>query len=953
LFAASGACALIYEVVWFKLFAQAWGSSALALAMVVACFLGGLGIGAWLGGRWAARARSALRAYALCELAIGALALALPSALAWLHSAAAPSLVALTDRPALLAAARLALTFAVLALPCALMGATLPLLIELFERSRRSLGTATAWLYAANTLGASAGAALAGFLFLPNLGLNGTNLLAAILNLAVATLAIAAARSGETVRPAAPAVAEPGPAPFESAPRATAAAVLSGMAALALQIVWSRQACLLLGGSTYSYAMVVAVFLAGLAAGSLLARAWMALGTPPQVLMAVGALCIVGFGLLGQELAPWLARLIGSARFMRSQELSNAAISAGSLAMLELGATAGMGLFLPALVAHRGGGARGAGSLVAWNTLGALLGAVLTGLLAFPRLGLFATGRLALGVYAILPFLAGVRQSGGDRASTDPRLQRWPLASALLGLAALAWTWHAPNQLRLNFGMYWYGVPLSANLSEDYKPLYFEEGASANVMVLEKLRDVRPTPEGYSPGRHLLVRANGKIDASNHGDMGMQLALAYFPRMLHPQAKDTFVIGLGSGTTAGASGLFPQARVTVAEIEPAMVEAARYFSEYNHDPHDNPNVRIVLDDGRGWLMGTNQTFDLILSEPTNPWIAGVSNLFTRQFYELVRARLNAGGVFAQWVQTYCFTQRDYARVAGTVLEVFPYAMVWRINLGDTLLMAWKDPVVWDARRLDEAQRAFDAVPAARIDLDRHFLSSDLRSLLLEGLLFDRRGLERLHLAAGRPGPVLDANLRLEFDTPLQLFSEREGGTEQMALILLGQLDPQVHAELALAWNCGPQQVAALKRLKSRLFQVGLVGQAQSLVELARAWNPEDGELAVDRLLFDPEVDEEEFSGVVAHLIENEPIEAYRLGKLLSQRGQNERALRVLEPLAEARPTSATCWTSLGIVYASLGREADAARAQRRASDLDPINELTRGIQRVVDRAEQP
>ncbi len=945
LFATSGACALVYEVVWFKLFSQLWGSSAIAMAAVVACYLAGIGLGSWWGGNRAPRVRSALSTYARLELALASIALVWPDLLRATASSAAQLTQAASDSPLALTALRLGWTLLWLAPPCALMGATLPMLVECFSRAGRPLGGAVSWLYAANTLGGACGAGAAGFFLLPELGLTATNRLAALTNLLLAALAWGLVRRADrwALPPSPQPALQGGGASRARAARLAGLAVASGWAALSLQVTWSRQAALLLGGSTYTYAAVVAVFLGGLGLGSLAARVGFALGWSAELVLSMGGLVTTVGSALGLASLEPMAAIAGDLRAWRAEAWSNGCLSGVTCAVLLGPATIGMGLFLPALLALRGGGAREVGRIVAWNTLGAVLGAACAAALLLPRLGLHTLQLCAMSVYALGPWLVhAVRETAPPHPADDRRGLRTALG--LVALAALVWRFPVSAPLPLNLGQYWYGSEArAASAASTVK--FYEEGATANVLVLEAPASPAARQAAATPARLLHVRTNGKIDAGNHVDMPTQLGLAYAARLFHPAAGNAYLIGMGSGTTAGASLLFSGTQLTVAEIEPAVVRAARCFVDFNHDPFSDPDLRLVYDDGRAWLAGSDALFDLILSEPTNPWIAGVSNLFTREFYQSVRRHLRPGGVFVQWFQLYGFTPDDYARAAGTLLEFFGDALLLRVGPGDTLLVASTGRLRFEEAELDAAQARFDATPAARADLERYFQTTDLRSFLFRTVVLDRRGLERLAARGGRLEPVTDANLRLEFDTPLALFQDDSSMRQRVLQSIQSQIDGQLHAQWVLAWGSRPGILEAIKQKKSEWFSVGLASAAHALVELARVAAPDDSELLVDDLLFSSTIDAATFDAAVERLATSAPLEAYRLGKLLSQRGQHARARRVFEALTAAEPESATAWTSLGIVLASLGEEALAQVAQAKASELDPINELTREIQR--------
>jgi len=935
----SGASGLAYEVLWIKRFGQLWGSSSHALASVVAAFLCGLGLGALLAGPRADRARRPLAGYAACEIAIGLLALAVPYEIAWLFDVAAPLSASLGERPLAHALARFALTFAVVGPPCALMGATLPLLVRHFLAAGRPLGASVAWLYAANTLGAAAGAWVTGFHLLGALGVGGTNRAAALSNLAIGAGAWALAR-----RPPAPLASDRAPlepvAPSgERSPRWSlwAAAALSGAAALALQMLWARQLALVLGGSTYAFTAALFVFILGLGLGSLAFRLFFAHRASLRGVLAAGTLLVVLPTLAGTLLLPALARMAGELGPLRAKAAFDALLCAGVSAVLEGLPTFAMGLVFPALVQLTRQGApragRAVGALYAWNTLGSLVGASLTAPLVLPAIGGEAAFRLALALVVLALVLVF--------PPWRPRANALPLAAALLAGFALGLPREPADPQMTNRGMYLYGT----NVDDGSRTLFFEEGATCNVLVLES--PPAPSASGLAaPTRSL--RVNGKVDASNAGDMPMQLALAYVPHFLRPEARKVLVIGLGSGTTSGASLLFADTRVTCCEIEPAIADAARLFEPANHRPLSSPRFRLVLDDGRGHLQSTGESYDLILSEPSNPWIAGVSSLFTVEFYRAVQARLARDGLFAQWLQTYAFSPAEYALVARSLRSVFPHCVLVHVSEFDTLLLASASPLVPAEDALERAQELVQASTAVQDDLARHFRTGDVRALLLEHLALDEQGIERMLAAEGGDELHTDLNLRLELEAPRRLFEGRaaELGTLR-AIYAAMDLAPQ--RALCARKPCSGEELEAAKRLTRPLLEHGRQDLATLWIQLLAGYAPDDPELLADELLFAPPGDPSEFEAAAAHLIELSPVQAFRAGRGLAQGGRTELARVLLEKLVVRLPDSATAWTSLGIVYTSLGRTEDARSALGKARALDPLDELTRGAAELFDR----
>jgi spermidine synthase len=943
LFFLSGATALAWEVVWFKRFTQLFGSSSLAMASVVAAFLFGLGIGAYLFGRVADRLRRPLLVYALCELGIGVTALGVPWAIGQLFGLSAPLHAGTGGSALMLALARFGLTLLVLGPPCVLMGGTLPLLVAQFagQGRERTVGSSTSWLYATNALGAATGAWVAGFKFLPAIGLLATSNVAVALNLVVGFVALALARGLPDTERERPAAGSPATA------RILIAAGLAGCGALVLQMLWARQLALLLGGSTYSFTATIAVFVLGVGLGSLLFRLLLARGALAQVVVAGATVVVVISTLVGLEVAPYLSFLIGGVREMRFEPGFDAALSGATALALEGLPTIAMGALFPALVqlaAERGGGAgRSVGTVYAANTLGSIAGATLAAAVLLPALGSFLTFRLALGLYVVLLLLL----------FPPVRLpqNRSALAALVVCALGLVATWSEPDPRDMNLGRFLYGPDDGLLAGLGMEPVFFAEGATTNVLVLEGVEAVGP-PEA-PPGTHPLhLRVNGKVDASNTGDMLMQLGHAYFPRLLNPGAEDVLVIGLGSGSSTGASLLFPDTRVTCCEIEPALAEASKLFGAVNHRPLDSPRLELIFDDGRSHVQGSEARYDLILSEPSNPWLAGVSNLYTVEFYEAAALRLKPGGLLAQWVQTYALTPMQYALIVKTVTSVFPDAALLRVSDFDTILVAGARGVLPTVQELDSAQALVDSHAAITRDLRFYFGSSDVRSLLLEHLYLTVPDLARFATTYGDGGVITDLNLRLEFEAPHSLFVGDVLRAETNRAILASG-DPALQQRLFLDWRCDTDQVEALRTLKTALFMNERMVHAATLVQLALAYEPDDPELLVDRVLFGPFMPQEEFEQTVARLLDLSPLESYRLGSTLAQTGRVEPARLVLEGVTAVLPDSATAWSSLAAVYATLGLESEMNAAVGRASGLDPMNDLVRGMQRALEARDWP
>lgn len=809
LFFTSGSTGLAYEVIWSKRFTHIWGSSSLAMASVVASFLFGLGLGALFLGRVADRAKRPLFWYGVAEIAIGILAAVIPFEIVALSDLAIRIHPLLPDVESIRFLVRCGLTLLVIGPPCILMGGTLPLLIRQFTPRDGELGAVVGWLYAINTFGAATGCALAGFYLLPILGLMITNYATAALNLLIGIVSIVISvsmsqRLDQAILPAASTTAPAG----KSAPRAAAGApqsawgvylavALTGLAALILQMVWVRQLSLVLGGSTYAFTATLFVVLVAIALGSLIYQLLLQrfIGSVFLPILVIGFLAASTIS--GTLLLPWLSEYASGFRATRSDWNVNARLCIVAASIVQMLPGIAMGILFPLLVdlTHAAAAVVGrtVGNVYAWNTLGSIVGATFTSFYLIPWMGTVGTIAFAIGLYALACGLLMLPMGFGPK-----QIPVWGAYAAVTAAMVGGMAYHQSNAfenaLQTNFGLYMYDV---STRNKNITTSYFKEGASSNVLVIEyATSDPKKAPRS--------LRVNGKVDASTELDMPTQLGLAVFPRFFNAHAKEVLVIGFGSGTTSGASLLFPDTHVTCCEIEPAVYEASSLFAAVNHSPEKKSRAwleqhnktlplaeqltpeqieqrakfDIVFGDGRTVLQTSPKKFDLIISEPSNPWLAGVSNLFTREFFEAAKEHLNEGGILAQWIQTYNFTVAEYSLIVRTMRQVFPYAGVVCLTRGaDTILLASTKPLMPTAEDLAFLDKAIADNPDLLKDLKTRFPTTNVRRLLLTHYYLDQDGLDRFVARDISPGGRAkeintDLNMKLEFDAPLQLFSSK-------------------------------------------------------------------------------------------------------------------------------------------------------------------------------------
>ncbi len=923
LFFCSGATSLAYEVVWFKRFSHVWGNSALAMALVVACFLLGLGAGALLLGRRADRIHSPLLWYGWCEAGIGLLALLIPFEIGWLGGLNSWLYSHLHDAALLHALARGLLTLLVIGPPCVLMGGTLPLLVKQAAAGPDHAGQSTAWLYGINTAGAAMGCLAAGFWLIPALGLVWTNIAAAAANGAIAAVALLAARRFELSSGPAPASASMPPAQgAEGRPARLIylAMILTGLASLMLQMIWTRQLAVMLGGSTYAFTTTLFIFLTGVGLGSLLCRFLQRRNADPVRLIAIATVLLVVFTAAGRFAIPAATGAVGLVAPFRGSQSVNALVCVGAGTVLEFVPATCMGVLFPLLVGiasqHKNRIGNTVGAMYAWNTLGSIAGAFLTMLVLVPALTLPKTTALALALYLGALLLV--------RFQTRGRQSEFVLVSLLTGTVAVVFAARPLDPRLTDYGAFLYGYMPADVLRRDLKVLFFREGPACNVLVIES-------------GNHRWLRVNGKTDASTQVDMETQLALAYLPRCLKPEAQDVLIIGHGSGTTAGASLLFPGTKVSSCEIEPGILEGSRFFGAVNHRPENSDRFTPVLDDGRSFLQATEQRFDLIISEPSNPWLAGISSLFTRECYAAARARLKPGGLFAQWVHLYSLDRADYTMILRTVQAAFPYAALVCINDNNTIIVASEQPITPTPNTLERAQKLVSGLPPVKADLQRYFQATSLPALLLSRYLLDEQDLKAFVDREASRQLHTDVNLRLEFDAPRRLYGGPPDPAASPARIVIQAAGEALTiSKIMQTHGSTPEALLALKYQTALFNRHGNAAAVQKAARFGSTVMSGDPFFLTQLLLSPEALDDTAFAQAATRLAEVSPDEAANVGGGLWRRRKHQRAAVVFESLAKRHPSSATVWMGLAMNLQALGRSADAEVARKQALQLDPL-----------------
>jgi spermidine synthase len=942
-YAVSGAAALVYQVAWTRLFSLQLGHTTAASSTVLAAFMAGLATGAWIGGNVRAdsgrpstgsgrpelvEGRRLLTLYAAIEVFIGAIAVILPGALQALVPALAWA-YADGNAPITFAMLRVAVSLLLVAVPAAAMGATFPIAVAWLAQaegthsaSRPMLAAAAGALYAANTAGAALGAISAGFWWIPAIGLRATTWIGVALNIAAAAGALWLARSQRAeqirergTRPAARAEgrlrvsATPRQGRLRASPTAlqavdavprpvlaALAAGLSGFLALVYEVAWTRLLALVLGPTTYAFAIMAASFITGIALGSFVGTRVARRSSNPAVwlggtliLTVVSAPAAAWFA--ASRLPMLIAARVNAGAAFESMILQQVVAVAGVLLPTSIALGASFVLAVASAADASSNIGKNAARVYVANTVGAVAGALSAGFLLIPRLGLQRTfvdisglgaiGAILVVTVAILPH----RRPEGRHYE-----YRWrPLfgtTALVAALAAVFTLFPAWDRQLLASGAYKYSRDLDPDMLDATlragRLEYYKEGAAGTVSV----RRVAGS---------LALAIDGKVDASNAGDMLTQRLLGVLPVVLHPEPRDALVIGLGSGVTADAVLASGEIRhLDIAEISPEVVEASEYFERENRGVLRKPGVRLLIADGRSHLRLTSRQYDVIVSEPSNPWMAGVAALFTREFVEAARARLRPGGVFCQWAHTYEIAEQDLRSMVHTFASVFPDGTMWLVGESDLLLIG-SVAVALEPRLSAIAERSRNgAVPTLLADVG---VPAGAAPFVLLSLFTG--GAKQLTAFGDSAQVQSDDRMSLEFTAAKAMYAPPEGNASRLKALAAGVMPAVVSDSMQKA--------------------------------TAADWTAR-GNAALQAKAFD--VARESFRRALA--LDTRSASALRgLTEAAAQARRLADEAEWLKAIATAEPDNMAVRVELSHVLATLGRAEEAIDAAREAARVDP------------------
>jgi len=759
----SGATGLVYQVIWVRLTGLVFGNTSHAISTVLGAFMAGLALGSWKLGQKADRIRNPLRMYGLLEIGIGISAALVPLVFRAFDSfywSVAPSVESIPGAGGFI---RFGASFLILLPPTFLMGGTLPVLTRFFTDRLDEVEGKVGVLYALNTFGAAAGSLLAALVLIPGIGNTRTTLIIAAINVAIGLFSmwLGSGRDRETAAYAASAegieLVDGGPAPAASAASdklVLATLAVSGFVAMMYEVSWTRALSAMIGSSTYAFSIMLVTFLVGIALGSsIISRrkpaATLRLLGLLQLGVALGGFVFV-VGYLGAPYA--LLSLMRGFHYSFSAILTVQFTLCAGLMIL---ATICMGATFPIASQLYSSKftilGRSIGNIYSVNTVGAILGSLFAGFVLMPLVGtertIFAglffnsaiallllteakSARFAQAVSVVLLLVATVSMRGGIF---------WKPDSMDRGILVYSKSLSARPELTVN------------EHYEDTDVVYFKEGNNATISVRKG--------ENY-----IALRTNGKVDASNRDDMITQLTVGWLPAFYHPNPKNALVIGYGSGVTVGAVASVKEIEdIDCIEIESAVWGAAPFFSDINRKSYENPRVHLTFNDARNFMNTTRKTYDIIISEPSNPWIAGVASLFTSEFYDRAAEVLNPDGVFAQWIQLYELDPEDLRMVLYEVQRKFPEVSLW-VTDSDLIIIATRQKQALNAERI---ARIVKSDPDIARDF-RDFLHSETPEGLLSYYVMSTEGVRKFASNARRN---TDDHPLLEFHAPRMLFSD--------------------------------------------------------------------------------------------------------------------------------------------------------------------------------------
>ncbi|WP_372371455.1 fused MFS/spermidine synthase [Candidatus Uabimicrobium sp. HlEnr_7] len=663
----SGGCSLSYQILWRKLLMPSMGGSTWATTTIVATFMSGLALGSFYAKR--IHTQTPLRFYAYLEWGVAVYSVValwiFPHAdivLSPLYSLSSVNFTVFIFLQFIIA-------FFLFLVPSFLMGITLPLLIFHFSE-QKTLFLNTAVLYAANTFGAAFGVVVTTFCLLPFFGISYSAYIISFLSVIIGICAFRMdknypCQSREIEKQ------QKQKWPLDSL---CLWAFMCGALGLFLEISWTRILVVVFGSSTYAFSIILLSILLSIALGSWWGRKFILLKNNSQSFLYTLLCCNIFVIAISLWVINFLPNFFVSLTYLCNENLVMFLLLQGlTTALVVFIPMTLLGMTLPVIVENYKlkTNMAAVATVYGYNTLGAIAGCLLAGFLCIPMLGVYLSLKVCLYVCSGVLIVTLLLDS-----SSLP--QNWPKILGAICAALLVFVSPAMNVEEFHKSLFRKALVNKKKSTYDAKLIYAKDGINSSVTV-------------YRDFYHTSLNINGKTDASTAGDLDTQYLLGHIPMFLTSKTKDVFVLGLGSGATVHAVATHANVNVDVVEMEPAVVEASKYFRGINGDVLKNPKVNIFVEDGRTFLKYRNKTYDVMISEPSNPWMEGSGSVFTKEFYDIVKSKLNKNGVFCQWIQGYEISKQTFDIIITTLKTAFPHVLIFRQDL-DFLCIATTNPL---------------------------------------------------------------------------------------------------------------------------------------------------------------------------------------------------------------------------------------------------------------------
>jgi spermidine synthase len=997
----SGLAGLIYQILWLRMIDKVIGSAPFAVAIVLSVFMGGLALGSWLAGRYIDRIvtrGNLLSLYGKAELAIGIYGLLLPFFIRIAKPIYALAYNSLFIHFWLYRLFTFCGCSLLLLIPTTLMGVTLPVLCRFYVEDLGHIGARTGRLYGINTIGGAAGAVLSGFFLIEWFGVWGTLAIAIGINILIGVLCIGMARRERTIaskplqkgkgvsKPRVHEIKHPQPIPVEDRMIITTALWIfgiSGFCSMAYEVIWTRLLGLILGPTIYSFSLVVSTFIIGLALGNIIFGRLADRVKETFRLLVITQICAGCLALL-------ISHFLGNSQFFFSKLIYTFQGSFGEKILVQsavlffvlVGPTIFLGATFPLVnriyarsLPELG---KSIGTAYAMNTLGAILGSFIAGFVFIPLLGKENGLRLTAG-FQILVSLLGLTYL---IFKTGEKIRAWTTASITLILCLLllinfpSWNhnvlasgwYYSFDSLEPLFGKtswfeaLWKGPSKIAQSVTDKKVIFYGDGIGGFTTVEKSVSPVGKT--------NYVLLNSGKTDATSSSGRLTQALSAQIPLLFHPAPEKVMIIGLASGMTAGEALLYPVEQLDVVEINDQVIKAAGLFTPWNYNCLTNPNTRIIEQDGRNHLELTREKYDVIISVPSNPWMAGLANLFSLDYFKTVKGRLDKNGIFVQWISAYDMDWDSFAMIGRTFAEVFPDGMLINaMAMSDFLLVGFPDRKNLDlntaykniayARKskniaIRDPKVIFNLIVAE--DLKKFFGSGPLHTDNMPRLEFIAP--RKLGLNSGFIKDRIKSNDWLSKETKEIIESNKsvDSSLDNLELMEAGPLPPfNVNLDKAsqaqikryhdiLNDYCSNEdisdysefpnsdlrkQCAQIQVEKIKTHMASSPGNVYGYYKLAQGLG------AMGNTSAESEALQKTIS------INPSYYDAYmELGRMLSSQGKLDEAVVQLSKALNIRPDSTEAHNNIGNVYADLGRAGDAIEHFNKALQINPASAET-------------